>query len=180
MDKSQFIEIIKPNYKFIVSCCVISTIILLAGIWPYQRYIADQNNEINLLQYQIKEQEALSPVLKTLIESGDVSGNELLMIEQEQSDGIIPKDTSTISEMFKKFARKAGLSIISLAPELNSLTKDSKYLPFEMQLHGDLIGLRNFLVSIGRIHCLEHIETIDIYSRGRMKEYYLKIWTAYK
>ncbi|MBF0450015.1 MAG: hypothetical protein HQK75_04875 [Candidatus Magnetomorum sp.] len=179
MDKKQLIDIIKPNFTYIAGCCGLIFITLVAGIWPYQKITSDQQNEINTLMYQIKEQEALSPVLRTLIESADLSGSELLMMEKEQMEAA-PKDTSAISNYFKQAALQAGLSILSLVPELKSLTKDSKYLPFEMQLHGNLNGLRSFLMAIGRLHFLEHIEIIDINSRGRMKEYYLKIWVSYK
>jgi Tfp pilus assembly protein PilO len=178
-DKNQIIDIIKPNFTYIASCCGLIIITLLAGIWPYQKIISDQQEEINTLTYQIKEQETLSPVLQTLIESANLSGNELLMMEEDQAD-IVPQDTSSISQNFKQSALKSGLRVLSLVPELKSLTKDSRYLPFEMQLHGSLNGLRSFLMTIGRFHFFEHIETIDIYSRGRMKEYFLKVWVSYK
>jgi len=178
-DKNQLIDVIKPNFTYIATCCGLILITLLAGIWPYQTITSDQQEEINALIYQIKEQEALSPVLKTLIESANMSGNELLIMEKDQAD-IIPQDTSSISHYFKQSALKSGLRVLSLVPELKSLTKDSRYLPFEMQLHGSLNGLRSFLMTIGRLQFLEQIEIIDIYSRGRMKEYFLKVWVAYK
>jgi len=178
-DKNQIIDIMKPNFTYITSCFGLIIITLLAGIWPYQKITSDQQEEINVLKYQIKEQEALSPVLHTLIESANMSGNELLMMEKEQTD-IIPQDTSAISQYFKRSALQSGLQVLSLVPEFKTLTKDSRYLPFEMQLHGGLNGLRSFLMTIGRLQFLEYIEIIDIYSRGRMKEYFLKVWVAYK
>jgi Tfp pilus assembly protein PilO len=178
-DKNQFFDVIKPNFTYIATCCGLIVITLLAGIWPYQKIISDQQDEINTLKYQIKEQETLSPVLRTLIESANVSGNELLMMEKDQAE-IVPQDTSAISQYLKQSALKSGLSVLSLVPEIKSLTKDSRYLPFEMQLHGSLHGLRSFLMTIGRLQFLEHIETIDIYSRGRIKEYFLKVWVTYK
>jgi len=179
MDKTQLYEIIKPNFSYIMTCFVVIVLTLLIGIWPYQAIISDQDDEISMLEYQIKEQEALSPVLKTLINSADMTGNELLMMEKEQAD-TEPKDTYSISHCLKQSALQAGLSVLSIAPALKTLTKDSKYLPFELQLHGSLNGLRSFMMSIGRLQFLEHIEIIDINSRGRMKEYYLKILTSYK
>jgi hypothetical protein len=178
-DKNQLIDVIRPNFPYIASCCGLIVITLLAGIWPYQKITSDQQEEINALMYQIKEQEALSPVLQTLIEGANMSGNELLMMEKDQPD-IVPQDTSSISQYFKQSALKSGLSVLSLVPDLRSLTKDSRYLLFEMQLHGSLNGLRSFLMTIGRLQFLEHIEIIDIYSRGRIKEYYLKVWVSYK
>jgi len=179
MDKKQIIEILKLNFTYIAMCCGIIVITLIAGIYPYQKIINEQQKEIDTLTYQIQEQEALSPVLKTLLESTDLSGNELLMMEKDQEKWE-PKDTSSISQYLKKTALQAGLSVLSLVPELKSLTKDSKFLPFEMQLHGNLNGLRSFLMAIGRLSFLEHIEIIDIYSRGRMREYYFKVWVSYK
>jgi len=178
-DKNQLIDVIRPNFTYIATCCGLIVITLLAGIWPYQKITSDQQEEINALIYQIKEQEALSPVLQTLIDSANLSGNELLMMEKDQAD-IVPQDTSSISQYFKHSALKSGLSVLSIVPELKSLKKDSRYLPFEMQLHGGLNGLRSFLMTIGRLQFLEHIEIIDIYSRGRMKEYFLKVWVKYK
>jgi len=179
IDKNQLVDMIKPNFTYIAACCGLIIITLLAGIWPYQKITSDQQEEINTLSYQIKEQEALSPVLETLIDSASISGNELMMMESDQND-FIPKDTSSISDHFKQSALKSGLSVLSMVPELKSLTKDSHYLPFEMQLHGNLNGLRSFLMTIGRLQFLQHIEIIDIYSRGRMKEYFLKVWVSYK
>jgi len=179
-DKNQLIDVIRPNFTYIASCCGLIIITLLAGIWPYQKITSDQQEEINALIYQIKEQEALSPVLQTLIEGANMSGNELLMMEKDQSDIFVPQDTSSISQYFKQSALKSGLSVLSLVPNFKSLTKDSRYLPFEMQLHGSLNGLRSYLMTIGRLQFLEHIEIIDINSRGRIKEYFLKVWVSYK
>jgi Tfp pilus assembly protein PilO len=177
-DKNQFIDVIKPNLTYIATCCGLIIITLLAGIWPYQKITSNQQEEINALIYQIKEQEALSPVLKKLIESANLSGNELLMMEKDQPE-IVLRDTSSISQYIKQSALRSGLSVLSLVPELKSLTKDSNFLPFEMKLQGSLNGLRSFLMTIGRLQFLEHIETIDINSRGRMKEYFLKVWISY-
>jgi hypothetical protein len=177
-DKNQIFDIIKPNFTYIATCCGLIIVTLLAGIWPYQKITSDQQEEINALKYQIKEQEALSPVLHTLLESANISGNELLMMEENQAD-ISPLDTSTISQYFKRSALQSGLNVLSLVPELKTLTKDSRYLPFKMQLNGGLNGLRSFLMTIGRLPFLEYVEIIDIYSRGRMKEYFIKVWVAY-
>ncbi|KPA08948.1 hypothetical protein MHK_010867 [Candidatus Magnetomorum sp. HK-1] len=179
MNKKQITEILKLNFTYIAVCSGIIIITLLVGIWPYQKITNEQQYEISTLIYQIKEQKALSPVFRTLIEGANVSGNELLMMEKDQEEWS-PQDTSSISQYLKKIALQAGLSVLSLIPELKSLTKDSKYLPFEIQLHGNLNGLRSFLMAIGRLHFIEHVEIIDINSRGRMKEYFLKVWVLYK
>jgi len=179
MDKKQLIDIIKPNFTYIATCCGLIVITLLAGIWPYQKITSDQQSEIDSLKYQIKEQEVLSPVLKTLLKSADTSGSELLMMKEDPVE-FAPQNTTDISKKFKNSALQSGLSILSLGPELKSLTKESRFLPFEMLLHGNLNGLRSFLIDIGRMQFLKHIEIIDIRSRGRTKEYNLKVWVTYK
>jgi hypothetical protein len=47
-----------------------------------------------------------------------------------------------------------------------------------LQLSGDFFDIRKFLVEIGSIPSLEHIEEINIRSARTSKELNLKIWLA--
>ena len=83
-----------------------------------------------------------------------------------------------ISMKFKDIAGRHNLKLDEITTDVNSLMQESGYLVMRLQLSGDFFDIRKFLVDIGSIPSLEHIEEINIRSGKESKELILKIWLA--
>jgi Tfp pilus assembly protein PilO len=79
---------------------------------------------------------------------------------------------------FGTAAKASGLSLLSARPNLNALAGDAQFLPVEAVLRGDFLRFRNFLIHIGSLPYVHHIEEITIQSKAEATEFQVKIWVA--
>ena len=85
---------------------------------------------------------------------------------------------NAISKVFQDFAGRRNLKLEEITTDDSSLTQESGYLLMRLRLSGDFFKIRKFLIDIGAIPSLEHIEEINIRSTKTSKELRLKIWLA--
>jgi hypothetical protein len=70
------------------------------------------------------------------------------------------------------------LKLEEITTDDSSLMPESGYLFMRLRLSGDFFKIREFLIDLGAIPSLEHIEEINIRSTKASKELRLKIWLA--
>jgi hypothetical protein len=87
-------------------------------------------------------------------------------------------DMNAISTVFQDIAGKHNLKLEEITTDVRSLVQESGYLLMRLRLSGDLFNIRKFLIDLGSIPSLEHIEEINIRSTKTSKELRLKIWLA--
>lgn len=63
-------------------------------------------------------------------------------------------------------------------PDLDSLIGGAGFLEMTVVMKGELFDLRNFLVLLGEVSYLEHIEQIQIRTAQDLKDIRLKLWMA--
>jgi hypothetical protein len=83
-----------------------------------------------------------------------------------------------IPTVIRDFARRLNLKLEEITTDDSSLTQESGYLLMRLRLSGDFFKIREFLIDLGSIPSLEHIEEINIRSTKTTKELRLKIWLA--
>ena len=70
------------------------------------------------------------------------------------------------------------MTLVSAVPNLGALTGDAQFIAVDIVLRGNFINFRKFLITLGGIPYLEHIEEIAIQAKPDVKEYRLKLWMA--
>jgi hypothetical protein len=75
-------------------------------------------------------------------------------------------------------ATKSGMMIISLTPDLNTLTESSPRLLHNVVVKGEFTNFRKMLVGLGGISYLDKIEEIKIQQYPDSMEFRMKIWIA--
>ena len=82
---------------------------------------------------------------------------------------------STISAVFGDAARSSGMSLVSANPQISAMAGGAQTLPVNVTLQGNFMNFRKFLISIGGIPYVQHIEEIFIQEAPNTREFRLKI-----
>lgn len=167
-------ELPRRSLMYIVLCLGGLLCFLTVGILPSQRAIGKLDQEITSLEKQLKEQELLFPVFQ-----------KFLSIIQQKREKSLPdperkklprEDIANLPDLFRQLGTQSELEYRETIPDINTLEKNSGRLRVSLLLKGDFFALQDFLVRLGTISYLDHIESIDVRSALGGKEYRLKIW----
>jgi len=157
-------------------CTVGILAFLLMIIVPSQKTEAELDARIDELKARIEEQRILTPVFHSLLNRAKMaSPSELPSPEKTK---LTHGDMDEISKVFQDLAARYNLKLEEMATDVNSMMQDSGYLLMRIRLSGDFYRFRDFLIDLGGIPSLEHIEEVDIRSAQKSKEMWLKIWLA--
>jgi Tfp pilus assembly protein PilO len=145
-------------------------------ILPSKKTAAELDQEIEKLSVRIEEQRILAPVFHSLLKRAKMEGPSELPSPEKSK--LTHGDMNTISTVFQDIARRHNLKFEEITADVSPLAQETGYLLMRLRLSGDFFNIRKFLIDIGSIPSLEHIEEIDIKSTKSSKELLLKIWLA--
>jgi len=154
---------------------VLLTIIVFV-IYPYHMSLADADSEIEITKGRIEEQRLLFPVFKDLLKKVRLKESGGLPLPKKKK--LARDETDRISSILQEIAQRSHLIISGIMPDVDSLIGGSEYLKMTIVMKGELFDLRNFLVLLGEVSYLEHIEQIQIRAAQDSKEIRLKVWMA--
>jgi Tfp pilus assembly protein PilO len=160
----------------LVICAVGILAFFLLIILPSKKASADLDQEIETLTVRIEEQRILTPVFHSLLQRAKMEGPSGLPSPEKSK--LTHGDMNAISSVFQDFAGRHNLKLEEITTDDSSLVQESGYLLMRLRLSGDFFKIRKFLIDIGAIPSLEHIEEINIKSTKTSKELRLKIWLA--
>jgi len=160
---------------FVVCAVGILTFFLLI-ILPSQKTSAELDQEIAKLNARIEEQRILTPVFHSLLKRAKKEGPSELPSPKQAK--LTHGDMNVISTVFQDIAGKHNLKLEEITTDVRSLVQESGYLLMRLRLSGNFFNIRKFLIDVGSIPSLAHIEEINIRSTKTSKEFRLKIWLA--
>lgn len=148
------------------------------ALYPNQRALNAMDAKIEQMKMHIEEQQALQPVFK-----------ELMKVTQEKQSDLLPfperlllerNSIGKVSSQIKDIAHSNGLVLEEITPDVNTLIDDSGHLRMYLKSKGPFSDFRQFLIGIGAIPYLEHIEQIQIRTIQGSEDLdiTLKIWMA--
>ena len=70
------------------------------------------------------------------------------------------------------------MTLVSAIPNINALTGDAQLLSVNVVLRGEFAQFRKFLIQLGGLPYVQHIEEIAIQDNPDTKEFRLKVWVA--
>jgi len=150
--------------------------LLLISIFPRYITLAQMDKQIATLNADIEEQKILYPVFKDLLKKALHKAPEGLPFPEKVK---LERDkTDKIALTFQELAKKSNLKIEEIIIDVDSLIDDSGFLMLNVAVQGDVFDLRNFLVKLGEIQYIEHIERVQIRTVDKSKEMRLKLWIA--
>ena len=148
----------------------------LLVIYPQQTSLVEADMEIRELKGRIEEQKILYPVFQDLLRKARFKGTEGLPFPTKAK--LNRNETVNILSIFRDIAKKNHLTLVDIRSDIESFIDSSGYLKIDLVAEGRFFDLRNFMLSLGELPYLEHIERIQIHSIQEKKAIDLKIWIA--
>ena len=170
------IKIPQQSIIYFALCLVGILIFIFAGLFPANRSISELDKKTMEVKYRIEEQRTLAPFYQPL-----------QIMSEKQESGALPlpekgklaqSKLDTLPLNFGTAARMSGMSLITATPSPSTLTGDVQLLPVNIVLTGEFINFRKFLINIGGIPYVQHIEEITIQERTDTKEFKMKVLVA--
>ena len=136
----------------------------------------DKENLIVYTKGRIEEQKLLFPVFQDLLNKTRLKESGLLPMPEKKK--LARDEIDGVSSMIQEIAQRSHLKIGGIMPDLDSLIGGEGFLEMTVVMKGELFDLRNFLVLLGEVSYLEHIEQIQIRTAQDLKDIRLKLWMA--
>lgn len=167
-----------PRRTIIIHLSWLGALLLFAAavLWPLGRTAISRDREIRNLQYQVDEQKNLQPLYQALRTRSQAKSATVL--PSPTRDKLSRDLVSIAPSTLRRIADSASLKTQSVAPDVSSLTHQSKSLIMNMVVRGDFINFRKFLIGIGELPYLERYEEIEIRKDPSFMEYRIKIRLA--
>jgi hypothetical protein len=155
--------------------CVVGVLaFFLLIILPSQKNSAELDREIDKLNVRIEEQRILTPVFHSLLKRAKTGSPSVLPSPEKTK--LTHGDMNSISKVFKDIAMRHNLILEEVKTDVSSMMEDSGYLMMRLRLSGNFYKFRDFLVDLGSIPSLEHIEEITIRPMKTTREFQIKLW----
>jgi Tfp pilus assembly protein PilO len=174
---------IKQNFKippqsllYIGICLIVVILFIMLWFIPSNRTMEELSAKTDDVRFRIEEQRALMPLylaLKSRIEKKD---SEILPLPEK---GVLShKDITTLPMVLRTAAKDSGMTFGSAVPNPATVTSGGKFLSVDAILRGKFFDFRKFLINLGAIPYIQHIEEISIQQKPDAMEFNMKIWVA--
>lgn len=160
-----------------IAVCLIGILLFVAlGIIPTGRSLVELDKRIDDARNKLEGQKTLMPLFQSL--QGRLEKKESQILPMPEQGKLPQARISTLPVTFSTAAKVSGMTLVSAIPNLNALTGDAQFLQVDALLRGNFIQFRKFLVQIGGLPYVHHIEEITIQGKADMTEFRVKIWVA--
>lgn len=175
-EKNIRINIPRQSMQYIAMCLTGVLIFVFGGILPAGKKLAELDAAIVVKKYEIEEQTALLPLFSSLKVDSRKKESEVLPLPAK--DKLSQDKLGTLPVAFITAARMSGMTLVSAAPHLSAMTGDAQFIPVNIVLRGGVINFRKFLIQLGGIPYIQHVEEITIQEKADTREFKLKVWAA--
>jgi hypothetical protein len=175
MKPKEILEALKGSLSYLLVGAFVILIFGLIGFYNY-RSLNDLDRDIRAIKADIEEQRVMAPMYKEQIEKIQIKTKKQLPYPARVK---LPKEQQEqITNIFGDLAREARLEVVSITPDINSLSSGTGLMVVNAALKGDFHNFRNYLIALGNVPYLEHFGEIQIQTIPGGKEFRLKLWVA--
>jgi hypothetical protein len=148
-------------------------IILFAVIIPYMNSLNRLDEKIQNARFELEEQRTMTTLYQPMSSHEGKPNQRLLPLPQKNK--LSRKDQDQLISILKATAGKCHLDIVSVSPDLSTVTDNAGFIIVNTVFKGDFFMLRRFLIGIGEIYYLEKIEEIHVQQQPDKMEFSLKL-----
>jgi len=145
------------------------------GVHPYNRTLSGLEEDIAIVKFEIEKQETLSPLFKSLLKE-EIKPPEGLPFPEKGK--LSRENLNGIAATFRDMAQMCNLELGGVTPMAESLDDQSGLLKVSVMVKGDFFDCRRFLLKLGEIPYMEHIEQIQFLADKGMNTLSLNVWLA--
>lgn len=170
------IKIPQKSITYIITGSSVIVILLVAGIYPLHRALANRDEQIADRSFKVEEQRLLQPVYQTLKQAVDKTRVRALPMPAQTP---LPRNQfGRVDNDLKELSGKAKVGLISFTPALGSADDKDKTVSAELVAHGEFFAMRRFLTGLSSIPYVERIEVVQITRMPDTMEMKVKFWVA--
>jgi Tfp pilus assembly protein PilO len=160
----------------LIVCLVGILAFMLLIILPSDKSAKELDQEIAKLNARMEEQRILTPVFHSLLKRSKMAPPSNLPVPERTK--LTHGSIQTISDVFQDIAVRHNLKLEEIKTDVGSMVQDTGYLSMQLRISGDFYKFREFLVDMGSIPSLEHIEEINIQPLKATRVLDIKLWMA--
>jgi len=174
--KKTSVNIPEKSLWYLFICGGIILLIILVGIFPLYKVKANSADKIKRLENQLVAQKELGPIY--LILTKTMENKKKRVLPNPEIKTISREKAENFPDMFKEITEKSGLRMVSITPDLSSLTGNTSFLVQNAIVRGDFAGFRKLLIELGEVSYVKKIEEVSMRQLPGSMELKAKIWLA--
>ena len=170
------LHIPQQSVIYILLCLTGILVFLLGGIIPNSKKMSEMDTQTAEIKFRLEEQKVLGSFHQSLQGKNEKKESEVLPLPAK---GILAQaKIDTLPLTLTTAAKTSGMSLVSATPNLTAMTGDAQFISVNVILRGDFINFRKFLINLGGIPYVQHIEEIQIEGKPDTQEFRMKVWVA--
>ena len=128
------------------------------------------------LRTELAKQKIFQPAYARLLEQSELHLPENLPMPERSP---LPREQiAALPEVYRELTDETNTDFQIVIPDITFLGKDSKWLRLDVLVKGQFFDLRDFLLELGKLPYLEHIEQVKVQTTRAAKECTIKMWLA--
>jgi hypothetical protein len=164
------------SVTYLVLCLVILLIFYLAALYPYQRALDAIDAKTVQVTNILKKQQILLPLYEQMAKGNENAIRGTLPVPDMKP---LPRGgVDTVSSLFQKIADESGMQLVSVRPDLLTVTKESDDMAVTLLLRGAFFNFRKFLIGVGGVPSLKQVEEIEIRQESGHEQFSLTVRLA--
>ena len=164
------------SIRHLVICVggIIAFIIL--AIYPSQKSLTRLDKEIKQTENEIEDQKILFPIAKEML--SQIMEKESYALPFPENKNLESEKMAELPAMLEDMAAGCDLDIISIIPDVKSLSENTGYLSITAIVKGRFADIRRFLIQMGGLPYLERLEEITIEPAEVSRKCLIKAWIS--
>ena len=162
--RDTFLALFPERRLFFAAICIAGIIgFYLLSIWPHQQASQQLHFQIDALHHQINDQKLLAPIYKHFTEIlGNTQPNDLETLPLPRPERLQSEQIAGIEPLFRQLAEQNQLTVRRVGADLNSMISETGEFKLSLGMTGDFSNLRGFLLKLGELPYLAHVERIEV------------------
>jgi len=159
-----------------VLCCGGILGFYLMSILPHQQAADRLESQIDALKTQIDEQKLLGPIYTRFTQlMGETQPESLGDLPFPAPGRLTSEQITGIEPLFRQLAEQSQLKVRRIGSDLNSMISETGELKFSLEILGAFSNLRGFILKLGGLPYLTHIERIEVRRETGIRDLHMEL-----
>jgi len=171
-------EAMIPRQSMIyLGLCMFGVLLFIVlGVIPSWFSLNALERKIVGMKFQIEEQKVLAPLYKSVSSLPQKKGP--VALPMPALERLETSRMNMIPERIGQIARDNNMGVISVLPDLKTITEDGQRLSVEVTVTGDFANLRKFLIGLNTVPYVESTKEISVRQEKNAQLFRIKLWIA--
>lgn len=154
------------SLRYLLLCTAGAALLYLLAVYPSHRALKEAEARIAELEAEVTEQDVLGPLFQNLLKELKEIGDPPFPLPPPSPVAL--EALEGLMVQMDRLACELGMEVHTIRPEPNG-HRPGQRMPLNLQLLGDWAKLREFLIRIYGMSCVEKVEQLQIRSAGKQK-----------